>query len=351
MFLRVLTLLSPSIPNNQTINMSATAVRQNVNMVIVLDRSGSMNTVDPTSSTGQTACQEMVAAAQSFTDNYVDGTDELGLVVFGGSYDIAYAMNKNFKTSGTTIKSVIGTIICGGNTGTAQALSKATGMLNGLSSTVTSGALNVITFFTDGQPNGLAANWPIATSSYLIAQGWSTGSRTVTAKNTPQYNNSSGSSTGSVGTTVTTPWYMGYAPSGCSATTTVSSVPTLAGVIARNGEDQSGLYAVAAASIGSDGATISASTGCAFASSTNDVHNEHGQKRVHEDVAYIPDDRFIRKPPPLGIGILTSRLPHLLFLHRLPLPELSNAGFSYATGSDAQEIPMDCSRTISISRR
>jgi Flp pilus assembly protein TadG len=288
MFLRVLTLLSPSIPNNQTINMSATAVRQNVNMVIVLDRSGSMNSVDPTSSTGQTACQEMVSAAQSFTDNYVDGTDELGLIVFGGSYKIAYAMNKNFKSGSPTIKSVIGTITCGGNTGSAQAISQATTMLNGLSSTVTSGALNVITFFTDGQPNGLAADWPIMTSAYLIAQGWKTGTKTVTAKNTPQVPNSAGNPGGAVTPYPTTPWYLGYAPSGCSATTAISGVPTISGVIARNGEDQNGIYGMSTTSIGADAGTVSASTGCIFGGTAADTYGQTGRARIHEDVAYIP---------------------------------------------------------------
>jgi hypothetical protein len=155
-------------------------------------------------------------------------------------------------------------------------------MLSGLPVAQVTGAVNAIVFFTDGQPNGLTADWPINTAVY---QKSVTG---VTAVNTPSYANSTGYTGGAVGTTVIQPWYLGYAPSGCTAWVTVAGIPTITGFVARNGEHQHGILGASTATIGSDAGVVANSTGCAFASGTNDVEGFSGQDRVHEDIAYIP---------------------------------------------------------------
>jgi Mg-chelatase subunit ChlD len=259
----------------QTINTTAAASRRNLNLVMVLDRSGSMNTSG--------SCAPMVAAAQAFTNQFVDGQDSLGLVVFGGSYDVAYPMSKTFKSGSPTISSVIGSITCNGNTGSAQGISQAHTMLSGLPSSQVTGAVNAIVFFTDGQPNGLTANWPINTAVY---QKSVTG---VAAVNTPSYANSWGGTEGTPSTTSVSPWYTGYPVSGCSATATVAGIPTITGFIARNGEHQHGILGASTTTIGSDAGVVSNSTGCAFASGTKDSQGFSGQDRVHEDIAYIPN--------------------------------------------------------------
>jgi Flp pilus assembly protein TadG len=265
------------IQNTQTIKITSSASRQDVNLMMVLDRSGSMNTSN--------SCVPMVAAAQDFTKQFVDGRDQLGLIVFGGSWDNSYAPNVNFKSGSPSLSTVIGTITCGGNTGSAQAIWQAYQKLKALPGAA--GALNVIVFFTDGQPNGLTADWPINTPTF---QKLVTGQ--AAAINTPSYANSSGNN-GGVGTTVITPWYLGYAPSGCSAAVnkTIGGLltPTITGFIARNGENQSGIKDAASASIGSDGGQVANSSGCWFNSGSNDAHNESGINRVHEDIAFIPD--------------------------------------------------------------
>jgi Flp pilus assembly protein TadG len=263
------------LQNTQTIKVSASASRQDVNLMMVLDRSGSMNTSN--------SCVPMVAAAQDFTKQFVDGRDQLGLIVFGGSWHDSYAPSLNFKSGGTPINNVIGTITCGGNTGSAQAIWEAYQKLKALPGAA--GSLNVIVFFTDGQPNGLTADWPINTAVYQKAI---TG---VNAINTPPYANSSGDT--AFGSTATSPWYMGYAPSGCSAfvnkTIGGKLTPTITGFIGRNGEKQTGIKDAVAVSIGTDGSKVSNSAGCFFdQASTADIRGLMGIDRVHEDVAFIP---------------------------------------------------------------
>ena len=225
----------------------------------------------------------MVAAAQDFTNSFVDGQDSCSVWLSSVDlYNIAYPMSKTFK-SGTTISSVIGTITCNGNTGSAQAITQAHGMLSALPAVQTTGAINAIVFFTDGQPNGLTADWPINTATY---QKSVTG---VAAVNTPAYANSTGLNSSSVSAgPLVSPWYTGYAPSGCSATVLKNGVATLTGYIGRANDHQHGIYTASTTTIGNDGPVVAGATGCAMASGTAGSQGFSGGDRVHEDIAYIP---------------------------------------------------------------
>jgi ferredoxin len=112
-----------------------------------------------------------------------------GVIVFGGSWDATFPMSKTFASGSPTVNSKIASLVCSGNTGSAQAIWKAYQWLK--TNPDAAGAINAMVFFTDGQPNGLTANWPIKTSAALIAAG---GAGTV---GTPAYANSSGGSSGS----------------------------------------------------------------------------------------------------------------------------------------------------------
>lgn len=155
--------------NQFTLEDTGKATRRDANIMMVLDRSNSMN-----SSGSPSACQAMVAAAQGFLGIFVPTRDEVGLITFQTGANLDYAPSVNFDqpnppTSALSLSATLGTLVCAGDTSSAQALSMAYGL------PVSTGdgiqqmraarphALNVVLFFTDGEPNGLVANFPIKT--------------------------------------------------------------------------------------------------------------------------------------------------------------------------------------------
>jgi Flp pilus assembly protein TadG len=156
-----------------TVKSSGLASRRDVRVMVVVDRSSSMGSyfgdINDTNSINYKVWKFVNGFAGA---GELGGRDEVGLVVFGGSAIIAvpprditkdytnYTQftppNNNFKTSGN-IKTLIGDIKSGSNTGTAEALYLAYMALRADAATNTDLAtkLNVIVLFTDGLPNGI----------------------------------------------------------------------------------------------------------------------------------------------------------------------------------------------------
>ena len=150
-FLQVLKGVGPSV----TINTSSTATRRDSNVVLVMDRSGSLQ--------ASGSCAPMIAAASGFVNNFAEQRDYLGLVTFASSsYYMDYPIATNFKSSTPSLSSIINTITCVGGTGSAAGLWSGYTALAQLNQP---GALNVIVFFTDGQPTALTGRFPIKASS------------------------------------------------------------------------------------------------------------------------------------------------------------------------------------------
>ncbi len=144
--------------NTFTVTASAQSSRRNLNLVLVLDRSGSMG------AQGSNACPTMITAAQNFVNLFTDGFDTLGLVTFSSSANwnsgsIDYTPTTHFKTGSPTLSSVLGQIVCTGATSSAQGLHVA---YQSIQNTNLPSAVNAIVFFTDGQPNEVVA--PYTTS-------------------------------------------------------------------------------------------------------------------------------------------------------------------------------------------
>ena len=101
-----------------TVRASGQASRRDVNMVLVLDRSGSMSG----------AMSDMTAAAIAFVDRFAEGRDNVGLIVFSNATIIAFpnpspnGPQSNFQSANPNVDTLIGQTANGGNTSTAQAL-------------------------------------------------------------------------------------------------------------------------------------------------------------------------------------------------------------------------------------
>lgn len=128
------------------------ASRRDVNVMLVLDRSASMNV--------SSACTPMIVASKTFSDLFMQDRDRLGMVTFGGTVFNAYAPTRDFKNPVSSINAAIDQVVCTGQTNTAHAYWNAYQQLVAINQPL---ALNVIILFTDGVPNTLTARFPIRT--------------------------------------------------------------------------------------------------------------------------------------------------------------------------------------------
>jgi Flp pilus assembly protein TadG len=140
--------------NPTPLSTTGNASRRDVVVMMVLDRSGSMQNAG--------ACATMITAAKLFTGQFAEGRDQIGLVSFSDNVFIHSNPTTSFQSvlgyqnnsgSGT---GALDTIVCAGGTSTAQAISVA---YNAVYQMNLPGALNVIMFETDGLPNTLTLNF------------------------------------------------------------------------------------------------------------------------------------------------------------------------------------------------
>ncbi len=149
-----------------TVNLSATAQRRSVNIMLVLDNSGPMGPV------GSPALLALQADAVAFVNMFVNGADNIGLVTFSGAPWLAEPLpNLNFQSN---VPTDIGAMAApGGMTNTAAALSTAYGQIQSLNQP---GALNVIVVFTAGLAGAFTGNFtPTTTTPCNTPSGTVTG--------------------------------------------------------------------------------------------------------------------------------------------------------------------------------
>lgn len=137
-----------------TVKAVASTTRRDVNVVMTVDRSGSLLVSG--------SCTPLKAAAANFVGQFASGRDQVGLVTFASSTYANFPIANTFSTASPNVAAMINSIVCTGSTSTAQGLWTAYQQLAALNQP---GAFNVILLFTDGQPTGMTANMPISPSS------------------------------------------------------------------------------------------------------------------------------------------------------------------------------------------
>jgi Flp pilus assembly protein TadG len=138
--------------SNSTIKAEGKASRRDVNVMLVLDRSGSLDEAG--------ACDDLRAASTDFTEQFAATRDKVGLLTYGGGFKVDYAPNVNFKSGSSNVLTKIAAINCTGWTNSAAALWEGYQRIVALGEP---GALNVILFFTDGMPNTMVLDLPVKT--------------------------------------------------------------------------------------------------------------------------------------------------------------------------------------------
>jgi Flp pilus assembly protein TadG len=163
---------------NTALTVSGQASRRDVVAMLVLDRSGSMCSINgatpspPCAANDGTPCASMITAAKNFTGAFAEGRDQIGLLTFADGYYLDSKPTTNFQTllgysnaanSGT---GAIDNITCAGGTGTAAAVSMA---YNELYKLAEPGAMNILMLETDGLPNTLIYNFYASSGSNALS--------------------------------------------------------------------------------------------------------------------------------------------------------------------------------------
>jgi hypothetical protein len=143
------------------VNATATVTRRDVNIVMVVDRSGSL--------AASGSCAAVQQAAVNFVGKFANGRDNIGLVTFASSTHADFPIADNFIAASSTLPApaktvpqLINNLVCENSTSSAMALWYAYDQLVGLNQPA---ALNIILFFTDGKPTGVNVNMPINTAT------------------------------------------------------------------------------------------------------------------------------------------------------------------------------------------
>ena len=237
-----------------TVKAVSRAERRDTNVIMVLDRSGSMD--------GNGGCGAMKAAAAAFAMKFANNRDRVGMVTFGSDNRLDIPLKNppgDFQSGASGIPAVAATINCDGGTGTASGLWKGYEELVRINEP---GALNVIVLMTDGMPNTLNLNLSAAVDGW----GYNAIRWNLPGPAPPKY--------------TTPPGAFDVNSSRSSCANTAGKI----GVVTPFGAPLQGIFSSTAPPIPvPDGYAYTplgaASAGCAF---DNDVN------AAHQDIAFIP---------------------------------------------------------------
>jgi len=149
---------------SMTIHAQAVSVRRSVDLVLVIDTSGSLG--PPYSSS--TTFGQVQSAAKDFVGKFAAGPggDRVALVAFASGAQAKVHFKANFDT-GFTLSDITGAIDAlsvGGSTASAEAMRIARDEIDAVPAAQRS-SLRVIVFFSDGAPNDVNANFALNTGA------------------------------------------------------------------------------------------------------------------------------------------------------------------------------------------
>ena len=150
-----LTLLKVLGFHDVAVAASSTSIRKDLDMVFVIDSSGSMKDVWSTVRTN----------ANSFLNQFSPSTDRVGLVHFSSGAEVDVAIRTSQRGfDRPAMQTKITKLSYGGNTNYAEGLWQARAQLNSIAQ-LNRSSLRVVVFFSDGNPNTLAAAYKTAGGS------------------------------------------------------------------------------------------------------------------------------------------------------------------------------------------
>src|SRR5262249_42897324 len=91
---------------------TATTVRRDVNIAMVVDRSGSL--------ASSNSCTPLKQSAVNFTNKFSNGRDYISLTTFATSTNTDFTIASNFQTASPNVVSMINNITCAGSTSSAM---------------------------------------------------------------------------------------------------------------------------------------------------------------------------------------------------------------------------------------
>jgi Flp pilus assembly protein TadG len=146
---------------NSTVSATAVSNVRYISMMIVVDRSGSIYS-ESASGIIQSALNTFVAT--STTSYLVNGVDTVGMVSFGGTWNLDFSPTTNFQSGqASTIGTAITNIpFCNATSGATSSTNTAEGLYQAwyqLYQMDLTGSLNVIVLLTDGRPSAFTGYW------------------------------------------------------------------------------------------------------------------------------------------------------------------------------------------------
>lgn len=276
--------------NGTNVGALGEAARRDVVIMLVLDRSNSMNNAS-NSYGGQTPCQVMKTAAKQFTGMFQQNRDRIGLVSFAETAQVAQSPTTTFQTAlGYTNSAGSGTgsidsISCTGGTNTSTGVALG---WNELYKMQLPGALNALVVFTDGVPTA-------GTYSFVVPAGVDpTGTAQSAVLATSNCVDSTGKALRSGGSLISSPtnWISREANSGSTISLGVNSYwSAISGPVGALYGDGSSMYgidpffapaATNATTLENVSKNSTESPGCSFTGSDN----------PSTDIAFVPPQDY-----------------------------------------------------------